>query len=180
MEEVTFIPKTKDQIARRNQGIGAGQKSITIFSLMVLVPSALIIVGIYVYTYVYLERDVARLDEMNEEFKTQHQEVLPSQLEVGEFLGSMQEVLSKESNFAETYFALKPYFLSSLVLTSISFQGSTRTIILQSSIDTFDLAGQQLSRLRESSVVLSAEFIGQQAVNTQTGKVDITIEVRLK
>lgn len=180
MDGVNFIPKTKDQIASRAVKPEGPRKKLILFALALIVPSFMIVGGIYYYVYGYLQSEVTALEEQNEGIKAQYSSILPAELEVGEFLASIEEVLDNDVQLANTFSDLQPYFLSSLSIASISYQGATQVINIQASIDNFDLASQQLSRLRESAVVRTAEFVGQQATNSQTGRVEFTMEIRLQ
>lgn len=180
MDGVNFIPKTKDQIASRTIKPENPQKKLILFALSIIVPAVMLVGGVYYYVYGYLESEVDVLDQQNEGIKAQYESILPSELEVGEFLASIEEVLYYDVQLANTFSQLQSYFLSSLSIASISYQGATQAINIQASIDNFDLSNQQVSRLRESEVVRSAEIVGQQATNTQTGRVEFTMEIRLQ
>jgi hypothetical protein len=180
MDGVNFIPKTKDQMASRAIKPESPQKKLILFALAIIVAAAMMVGGIYYYVYGYLESEVSILEQQNEDIKAQYESILPVELEVGEFLASIEEVLEYDVQLANTFADLQPYFLSSLSMASISYQSATQVINIQASIDNFDLSNQQVSRLRESSVVRSAEIVGQQATNSQTGRVEFTMEIRLQ
>lgn len=180
MEGVNFIPKSNSQGNIRTSKPRSPESKIILFAAIVILPAVVVIGGLYYFAFGYLDAEIATLEERNQSFKAEYESVLPSELEVGEFLASLEEILDDDQRVSATFAELQPDFLSSLVVNSVSYQNATNLLSIQASIDTFDLSGQQLTLLRENESVASADFVGQRAVNSQTGRVDFTLEIRLK